>query len=352
MKAIVLAAGDGSRLGFKYPKSLIKVCCKTVLEHQIHGLRDVGIDDIYVVTGYGASEFTSKANYIYNDRYKDLENSYSLLMALDRTVGHPVAVIDGDVMFDYRNFGLIDDSSRYFIDTGKVCRLGDVGVSMCNDKIINIGKNFKYGVGVGITTFSSSDINIFYNHLKTVDHSTWWVVYLNDIVSSLDFKVTYTKFRWCEVDDESDYNTLITMFNNPELEITEYATMDEIWSMYRDLSDSFHGLHLCHRNELRDRISWTNSRVFSARLNGRVVGLARCVSDGAYYSAIYDVMVRPEYQNSGVGFKLCNHMINIIKKDNPIKIHLFGSDGDKFEHFYGKLGFRKAKSQAYEIRYD
>ena len=55
MKAIILAAGRGSRLG-KYtdeiPKGLLEISGKTILDIQIENYHRVGIDDISIVKGY------------------------------------------------------------------------------------------------------------------------------------------------------------------------------------------------------------------------------------------------------------------------------------------------------------
>ncbi|MGL5964313.1 MAG: sugar phosphate nucleotidyltransferase, partial [Fusobacteriaceae bacterium] len=55
MKAILLAAGMGTRLRpltETIPKSLIKINGEPLLERQIRFLKEIGIDEIYVVTGY------------------------------------------------------------------------------------------------------------------------------------------------------------------------------------------------------------------------------------------------------------------------------------------------------------
>lgn len=41
--------------------------------------------------------------------------------------------------------------------------------------------------------------------------------------------------------------------------------------------------------------------VCSAYVNERIIGFGRAISDGQYQSAIYDVVVLPDYQNQGVG---------------------------------------------------
>lgn len=63
MKAIILAAGRGSRMQTKtavLPKCLLELWGKTLLEHQLAAIRQGGITEIAVVTGYHAEEIRSR----------------------------------------------------------------------------------------------------------------------------------------------------------------------------------------------------------------------------------------------------------------------------------------------------
>ena len=62
MKAVILAAGKGSRLSpmtLLKPKPLLKINGKTLLENMIKCLKNGGIKDITVVTGYKNEMFNS-----------------------------------------------------------------------------------------------------------------------------------------------------------------------------------------------------------------------------------------------------------------------------------------------------
>jgi UDP-N-acetylglucosamine diphosphorylase / glucose-1-phosphate thymidylyltransferase / UDP-N-acetylgalactosamine diphosphorylase / glucosamine-1-phosphate N-acetyltransferase / galactosamine-1-phosphate N-acetyltransferase len=57
MKAVILAAGKGTRmreLTNELPKPMLKVQGKPILQHIIEGLRDNGISEIFIVTGFRA----------------------------------------------------------------------------------------------------------------------------------------------------------------------------------------------------------------------------------------------------------------------------------------------------------
>jgi dTDP-glucose pyrophosphorylase len=57
MKAIILAAGRGTRMGgltSEMPKPMLRVQGKPILEHIMGGLMDAGVKDFFIVTGFRA----------------------------------------------------------------------------------------------------------------------------------------------------------------------------------------------------------------------------------------------------------------------------------------------------------
>lgn len=88
MRAILLATGMGTRLRpitNETPKSLIKINGKPLIERQIEFLKEVGIQDIIIVTGYLNEKFnylTDKYNVksVYNDKYNVYNNIYTMYL--------------------------------------------------------------------------------------------------------------------------------------------------------------------------------------------------------------------------------------------------------------------------------
>src|SRR5438045_9503766 len=60
VSAIVLAAGEGSRMRSARPKPLHQICGRPMVMHVIHALEDVGVDRTVVVVGHGAERVTKK----------------------------------------------------------------------------------------------------------------------------------------------------------------------------------------------------------------------------------------------------------------------------------------------------
>lgn len=103
MKAIILAAGRGSRmksLTDERPKCLVELRGKPLLEWQLESLRAAGISDIAVVTGYkrellagrGLSEF-------HNPRWAETNMVSSLAYAESWLQGEPCIVSYSDIFY-------------------------------------------------------------------------------------------------------------------------------------------------------------------------------------------------------------------------------------------------------------
>ena len=81
--------------------------------------------------------------------------------------------------------------------------------------------------------------------------------------------------------------------------------------------------------------------IIACRDGGKIVGCARIFWDKGYIAYLADVMVKPEYQNQGIGKKLVNECIAYIDRQLKagwrIKIVIVSAKGK--ERFYEKFGF-------------
>ena len=103
MRAIILAAGSGLRLGQHtkdIPKALLDLNGKSILERQISLLREHGVNEIFVITGYKREKHVLKdIEYIFNPRYSETEQLASMMVARTK-VSDDVLIIFGDIIFD------------------------------------------------------------------------------------------------------------------------------------------------------------------------------------------------------------------------------------------------------------
>ena len=112
MKAVILAAGVGSRLApltDEQPKVLVPVLGRSLIARQLDHLAAAGIpsEDVIVVGGYRidqlqraleAGGFACKV--VLNEKYEPWGNFYSLLVAEPLLRGHAFLQLDGDVILD------------------------------------------------------------------------------------------------------------------------------------------------------------------------------------------------------------------------------------------------------------
>src|SRR6056297_2461183 len=101
MKAVLLAAGVGSRLGRPFPKSLVKLPGgERILGRQIRILREKGIRQIFVAVGFKMDlimEEFPNVYYRYNPFYYITNTSKSLLCILE-DLDDDVIWLNGDVI--------------------------------------------------------------------------------------------------------------------------------------------------------------------------------------------------------------------------------------------------------------
>lgn len=120
MRAIILAAGMGTRLRpltLTIPKSLIEVNGTTLIEQQIIFLKEIGIDEIIVVTGYLAKKFDFLVekygvSLIYNDKYDVYNNFYTMYLVKDYLSN--TYVIDADNYLLENILDSVVERSTYF----------------------------------------------------------------------------------------------------------------------------------------------------------------------------------------------------------------------------------------------
>jgi len=89
------------------------------------------------------------------------------------------------------------------------------------------------------------------------------------------------------------------------------------------------------------KIATENSYVVcSAYVDDTIIGFGRAISDGQYQSAIYDIIVLPEYQNQGIGKTIMNSLLEKLPKESTVL--LFVAPGK--QQFYQKFGFGHLKT--------
>ncbi len=229
MKAIILSAGQGSRLGHLVddrPKCLIDFGGRTLLDRQLDTLAANGVDEAVVVTGFhdelvnaaiAARSGGPKVRTVYNPFYKVADNTGSLFMAREELAGDCL-VWNGDTLVSNalmarvvgnvapgicvtidRKDGYDDDDMKVIVDgTGRLRAIG---------KRISDGVN---GESIGLLAFRSGGAERFREAIeramRTGEGTTIWYLRVihhlaqNGDVSTLDIQGE----EWGEVDFPPD----------------------------------------------------------------------------------------------------------------------------------------------------
>ena len=229
MKAIILSAGQGRRLlplTATSPKCLLKIGGRTVLEWQVKTLAGAGIDDIVVVTGYGADKVEDLVNRhlaqfgartIYNPDYATADNLVSCW-----TVRHHMntdfLLLNGDTLFEP---GVIDRllySGRFpitvTVSSKKKYDSDDMKVTVEMGRLIRIGKQLPAEMvtaeSIGLIYFRNQGPEIFREALEQAledpeSRTKWYLSVIDQIAARLPVMTcSITGLKWCELDYPRD----------------------------------------------------------------------------------------------------------------------------------------------------
>lgn len=246
MKAIILAAGRGSRLD-KYtkdlPKGMLSLFGKTLIERQIGTYRRNGITDISIVTGYKSEKINYEGvKYYHNKEWEDTNMLVSLMCASDE-FNDDVIVSYSDIVFDDKVLqGMMNSNSDYAVGVDKDWRpywefrygtvFFDLEELKINDKneILSLGRETKDPNDcdaryIGILKFSINGINNIREILEKVltefKDKPWQVsgktgrkAYMTDLLQELlDRKCVLSAViferGWYEFDTNEDYEVVL-----------------------------------------------------------------------------------------------------------------------------------------------
>ncbi|MGG7142961.1 GNAT family N-acetyltransferase [Clostridium nigeriense] len=107
---------------------------------------------------------------------------------------------------------------------------------------------------------------------------------------------------------------------------------------------------VCSLSDLRQSVGWNRMEnelknpklqdfiTIACYENLKLIGYVSVVSNGVLDAYIQDLMVRPDYQNKGIGTELMNKTISYIKKKEIYMISVIYG-GEELRSFYEKFGF-------------
>lgn len=231
MKAVILAAGVGSRLGSPYPKSLSTLPSgERILGRQIRILRELGIAEIHVVVGFKKTlvmEEFPQVLYCYNPVFYLCNTAKSLLAAL-RHADDDVLWANGDVVFDPEVVRLLLQSggSAVAVDR-KRCGAEEVKYRTDGDGLITaISKQVEKpeGEAVGVNLVARDDLPALRQALEACRDDDYFEKALEMLIPTTPFRaVDISAHRCIEVDFEEDLIEARRLFAHEPGKVREFT---------------------------------------------------------------------------------------------------------------------------------
>lgn len=298
MKAIILAAGDGSRFssssGERKPKCLMEVGQTTLLNIQIDRLYDCGVDEIVIVRGYEKAQIDVPGiRYYDNDEYQTTNVLYSLLAAEQELVDD-VLVLYSDIYYEDSSVKLLLQS-RHDITLGALVNHENIRrlkseamleqIELIDftpeNSIERIGKHLPpesdgtRGQFIGIFKMTRRGcqsfrnfLSLYRNKLDASGRPCYRHDYLTDLFSAMidcgiNIHTTIVESGWFEVNTPEDYQQLLQI----QAVKDKYLVTRTDWTA---------------RSAKYDRLEWVNNDELLRQL-------ASCITDLGPDSRVLDI---------------------------------------------------------------
>lgn len=229
MKALILAAGLGTRLApitNDRPKSLVPVNGKPILIKQIENLKQNGIHDITIVSGYKADALEKAVKELYPEikivesvDYATTNNMYSAYLGIQTMFPNhdiqPFYMMNADVFYDTSVITALKEDARQnlvVVDMGRYIE-ESMKVVVKDNRLVEISKQVSpedaLGCSIDVYKFGADGGNAFYNRCREYieeknELKKWSEVALNDAFADVEFQACPLVGRWLEIDNHDD----------------------------------------------------------------------------------------------------------------------------------------------------
>ena len=249
MKAIILAAGEGSRMGKlaqNIPKPLVTVNGKSIIQRQITLFHEKKIDNIIIVTGPTSDKFNFKNVVYVNDLdHKKHDTLGSLITARDYMndeiiITYADQIFDEKIMESINNFSgdigiAVDlDWEKNYVNRDQHPKSEAENILINGNEILEIRKNIseckkneKIGECLGLMKLSRKGSKIFLDKYSELEISHQGKFHnapslekalISDMIqelidSEINVEPIYVSGKWCEIDTPQDLQIARKLFS-------------------------------------------------------------------------------------------------------------------------------------------
>lgn len=254
--AVILAAGSGSRQSFledTSAKCLLSVGGSVILERLIRNCLSCGISQFVMVLGNRSDEIREyvdktfrgiRVNYVINDRYRNTNTGYSLMLAAPAIGAAEFIKLDVDVMFDtkiLRNLMDSDLANGLCIDRNIAPSDGKVKIIADDQmRVTDIGKSVDakaaFGGSIGMEKISATTGPLLFAELARMIEDTgqakdnYEAAYERLIHNGVPFRaLDITGLNWTKIDTAEDIPVANAKFGSPVVTVSrgQQRAMDE-----------------------------------------------------------------------------------------------------------------------------
>lgn len=221
MQAVILAGGVGSRLekatGGK-PKCLVDIGGRPLILHQLEALADHGVGPVLMVVGYEQEAIRAvvggRVDYVVNERFRETNSLYSLLLARDWIQG-PFVLLNADLFFDPGILGRLLEEPGNVLAYDSTASRGreQTKVAIRGRKVVDLGKDLPpasaRGESLGLLKFEGDGAGAMLEtarHLINDGQHKAWVIEATRAVCKMValYGVNVAGLPWTEVDFPHD----------------------------------------------------------------------------------------------------------------------------------------------------
>lgn len=226
MKALILSAGQGSRLlplTADTPKCLLPIGPLSLIEWQLQSLAACGVDEVVVVTGYGSEQVEAALDRwrrpelsirtVFNPFFNVADNLASCWLARQE-MDRDFLILNGDTLFepDILKTVLASPSApiTITIDRKPCYDSDDMKVQVEGDRLVAVGKvlsaEVTNGESIGMLLFRKNGPTLFADMLDQFMHTpeglkTWYLRVIDRLAKTGAVKAASIEGKaWGEVD--------------------------------------------------------------------------------------------------------------------------------------------------------
>ncbi|MBI2108824.1 MAG: phosphocholine cytidylyltransferase family protein [Parcubacteria group bacterium] len=235
MRAIICAAGRGKRIANlteKYPKALLPLGDKRVIEHILLSLFENGIKKVTVVLGYEAEtvmDFLKKnshgcsLSFVINEDFENTDNLYSMFLAREH-VTNGMLFLNGDTIFHsdiLKNFLASGLDNAVVVDPVNT-EAHPVLVHVSDKSIVEIGHDIEqlsHGSAFGIYKLSQSASERYFSiaeeMFRDAPQRGGFFMPLPKISEEIKIEPFFSDDpRWVNINIEKDYRNAQSIFGD------------------------------------------------------------------------------------------------------------------------------------------